>query len=238
MNAPQSLIPTRVACDGWLISINAKLLAVAYLIAINFAAREAANSKAVAVKLGLKYILATIILVMSFAASAMAGPLEDARAAINKGGVARALRLLRPLAEKGNTEAQYWLGVFYLQGRGIAQDYTKAAEWYRKSAEHGNADALNDLGVLYFEGKGVHKDYVEAAKWFRRAANQGRAEAQQNLGACTAVAKACRRMMSTLTLSIERDLACRSQAAVVVKPCETLIKPRQHSYFSDNELMM
>ena len=133
-------------------------------------------------KLGLKYILATLILVMSIAASAMAGPLEDARTAINKEEYARALRLLRPLAEKGNAEAQYWLGVFYLHGRGVPQDHARAAEWYRKSAERGNADAQNDLGVLYSQGKGVHKDDIEAAKWFRRAADQGHAEAQQNLG--------------------------------------------------------
>jgi hypothetical protein len=42
--------------------------------------------------------------------------------------------------------------------------------------------------------------------------------------------------IETLTLSIERDFACRRQAAMVVKR-ETLIKPRQHP-FSNNELMM
>jgi hypothetical protein len=44
--------------------------------------------------------------------------------------------------------------------------------------------------------------------------------------------------VETLTLSIEPDLACHSQAAMVVKPGETPIKPRQHPYFSNNELMM
>ena len=44
--------------------------------------------------------------------------------------------------------------------------------------------------------------------------------------------------IETLTLSSERDLACHSQAAPVVRPCEALIKPRQHPYLCNNDLRM
>ena len=44
--------------------------------------------------------------------------------------------------------------------------------------------------------------------------------------------------IETLTLSIERDLAGHSQAASVVRPRETLIKPRHRLHFCNSELMM
>ena len=44
--------------------------------------------------------------------------------------------------------------------------------------------------------------------------------------------------VESLTLSIERDLACRSQVASVVRLRETLIKPRHRLHFWNSELMM
>ena len=34
------------------------------------------------------------------------------------------------------------LGVLYDNGRGVAQDYAKAREWYEKAADKGDADAM------------------------------------------------------------------------------------------------
>jgi TPR repeat protein len=82
-----------------------------------------------------------------------------------------------PLAELGDAEAQYNLGVMYDEGAGIDQDLVKAASWYRKAADQGFMDAQTNLGMMYYYGQGITRDHVEAANWFRRAASQGDQEA-------------------------------------------------------------
>ena len=70
----------------------------------------------------------------------------------------------------------------YENGRGVSQDYAKAAEWFRKSAEQGNADAQYNLGIMYGTGMGISQDYAKAVEWYRKSAEQGNADAQYNLG--------------------------------------------------------
>ncbi len=41
-------------------------------------------------------------------------------------------------SEQGNTEAQYWLGTYYFQGKGVPQNFVEALRWYRKAAEEGD----------------------------------------------------------------------------------------------------
>ena len=86
------------------------------------------------------------------------------------------------LANQGNAQAQYNIGVMYVQGKGVRQDYQKAVEWYTKAANQGNAHAQYNLGVMYDEGKGVRQDYQKAVEWFTKAANQGFATAQYASG--------------------------------------------------------
>jgi TPR repeat protein len=82
-----------------------------------------------------------------------------------------------PLAELGDVEAQYNLGVMYDEGAGVEQDLACAAGWYRKAAERGFVDAQTNLGVMYYHGQGVPRDHQEALRWFRLAAEQGDQEA-------------------------------------------------------------
>ena len=86
-----------------------------------------------------------------------------------------------PLAELGDVEAQFNLGVMYDEGAGVEQDLAVAAEWYRKAAEQGFVDAQTNLGILYFHGLGLERDHNEAARWFQQAADQGDQEAQEYL---------------------------------------------------------
>ncbi|WP_295698474.1 tetratricopeptide repeat protein, partial [uncultured Neisseria sp.] len=85
-------------------------------------------------------------------------------------------------AEQGNAQAQLNLGLMYVNGQGVRQDYTQAAQWYRRAAEQGVAQAQYALGVMYENGQGVHQDYTQAVQWYRRAAEQGDANAQYTLG--------------------------------------------------------
>jgi uncharacterized protein len=111
-----------------------------------------------------------------------ADPLEDWQAAYKRGDYATALKLLRPLAEQGNANAQSNLAWMYEQGHGVPQDFKEAMKWYRSAAEQGFRAAQYNLGVMYSEGRGTPSDFREALKWYRRAATQGDAKAQYNLG--------------------------------------------------------
>jgi hypothetical protein len=89
------------------------------------------------------------------------------------GDYATALRLLRPLAERGNRQAQYNLAVMYANGRGVPRDEAEANRWYRKAAEQGDASAQSLVGSAYLFGRGAPKDFVQAYLWLSLAAQGG-----------------------------------------------------------------
>lgn len=77
-----------------------------------------------------------------------------------------ALKEWRPLAEAGDPDAQYQLGIMYYRGEGVMQDYREAADWYQGAAEQGDTEAQLNLGLMYAQGLGVKQDYVQAYRWF------------------------------------------------------------------------
>jgi hypothetical protein len=85
-------------------------------------------------------------------------------------------------AKRGDEAAEYFVGKAYFQGKGVDQDYGKAAEFFRCAAEQGNAPAQNDLGVMFESGLGVEQNLPEAFTWFTRSAEQGDPNGQCNLG--------------------------------------------------------
>jgi len=110
-----------------------------------------------------------------------AGRFEDAEAAVNIGDYVTALRLLGTLVDQDNTYAERLLGIMYIKGRGVPQDYALGMRWMRIAANKGLADAQNEVGILYQRGWGVERNEAEAVKWFRLAADQGLVIAQNNL---------------------------------------------------------
>jgi len=87
---------------------------------------------------------------------------------------ATALKIWRPLAEKGYAKAQYYLGIMYNYGDGVLKDYKEAVKWYRKAANQGDAFAQTNLGVMYAKGRGVLKDKVQAHMWYNLATISGK----------------------------------------------------------------
>jgi TPR repeat protein len=80
----------------------------------------------------------------------------------------------KALAEKGNIQAQYTLGVMYSYGVGIKRrDLKEGLRWDRKSADQGGAYAPYRLGLMYANGVRVSKSHKEAVKWYRKSAEQG-----------------------------------------------------------------
>jgi hypothetical protein len=81
-----------------------------------------------------------------------------------------AVGIWRPLAEKGNAEAETLLAASYWSGEGVGRDHHEAAKWYQKAAMQGYARAQNDLGFMYGFGEGVPpRDDVQAYKWISLA---------------------------------------------------------------------
>ena len=96
-------------------------------------------------------------------------------AAATRGDYPTAIKILRPLAEAGNTDAQYNLGAMYDCSNclGMPTDHDQAISLFHKSAEAGNATAQFKLGDIYGSGRGVPQNCTEAAKWYRRLVEQG-----------------------------------------------------------------
>ena len=104
---------------------------------------------------------------------AKAGQLEDGEAAYFKHEYAEAIRLLRPLADKGDVTAENRLAsIYFWGGHGVRPDPAQATLWYRKAADQGNALAQAHLGLSYEHGYGVPKDPVMACMWLDLAVSR------------------------------------------------------------------
>ncbi len=66
----------------------------------------------------MRHAIIAVLLLAALAGPAVAGPFEDALAARERGDYATALREFRVLAEQGDADAQYNLGLMYTRGRG------------------------------------------------------------------------------------------------------------------------
>jgi TPR repeat protein len=91
------------------------------------------------------------------------------------------VKLFLRAAEQGSAEGQAGLGYCYGSGRGVKQDYGRAATWFVKAADQDEAAAQSNLGFLYEHGLGVKLDYIEAYKWLALAAGHGDSPSQQEL---------------------------------------------------------
>ncbi|MFZ4764406.1 MAG: tetratricopeptide repeat protein [Roseimicrobium sp.] len=91
---------------------------------------------------------------------------------------------LEQLAERGNSDAQFELGIRYLGGEGLPKNEKKAVEWLQKAAEQHSLPAMNALGTLSEEGIGLPKNEKAAVEWYEKAAKYGFPLAQQNLAEC------------------------------------------------------
>ena len=72
-------------------------------------------------------------------------------------------------ASGGDSLSQFDLGVRYLRGDGVQQDYAKAYEWFKKAADQGHPRAKYNIGSLHLNGWGVPRDASQAIGWYKRA---------------------------------------------------------------------
>jgi uncharacterized protein len=99
-----------------------------------------------------------------------ADPLASANAAYARGDYLRVVKLLTPLAFRGNAHAQALLGFMFENGYGAPQVYDTAADLYCQAAIRGNPFGQAMLGLMYDKGHGVPQDFILAYKWLSLAA--------------------------------------------------------------------
>ncbi len=73
---------------------------------------------------------------------------------------------LKLAAEKGHAQAQYQVGMHYVNGKDTEQDDAKALQWLQKSAAQGYRPAQSYLAWMAMLGLGTHQDLNEAIHWF------------------------------------------------------------------------
>ncbi len=85
----------------------------------------------------------------------------------------KSLQALQKLAEAGDTDAQWQMGVRYHDGQGVPQDDAQAVRWFQLAADRGNVAAQGALGAYYWRGRGVPADLLKAYFWSALAMAQG-----------------------------------------------------------------
>lgn len=107
---------------------------------------------------------------------------NDGIVAYLMGDYPRAFTTMQSLAETADHGyAQYYLGVMYAKGQGVAQDYDEAGHWLREAAEKGIPQAQYHLAELYMNGQGVPRDYEFAYIWYTVATAHGHDKSEQGI---------------------------------------------------------
>jgi TPR repeat protein len=96
-----------------------------------------------------------------------------------------ARKMWKPLAQNGDCDSQYALGLLYFNGLSVRKNRSTALEWWGRAAEQAQPQALNSLGVVYShqrvpyttldckKGCGEPKSLITAYKWFGLAKEYG-----------------------------------------------------------------
>lgn len=83
----------------------------------------------------------------------------------------KAVALFRKAAEKKDADGEYYMGVAYLGGLGVAKDEAQAATWFKRSADRGHAVAQYWFGEMTAKGRGgLTADWKAALPYFEKAA--------------------------------------------------------------------
>lgn len=76
--------------------------------------------------------------------------------------LAAAVSACQSIAQSGDRQAQFELGLLHYQGVVIAHDLTQALYWFEQASLKGHAEAQYYLGLMFFRGEGVPVNYVQA----------------------------------------------------------------------------
>ncbi len=126
--------------------------------------REGAPVRAACLRLILVLLLST-----AAASSALADAFAQGQRAYARQNYQLAAQIFLPLAEQWDPRAQTYIGVMYLRGKGVPQNFLVAAYWLHLAAGAGYPEAQYFLGLMYDKGQGVVQDFVLAHAWLNLA---------------------------------------------------------------------
>lgn len=89
---------------------------------------------------------------------------------------------LKEAAKDNHLQSQYMLGLTYLLGKNIEQNFEQAHFWFKKAAESGHIKSQHQLGLMFLDGDVLEQDIEQAKHWLAKAAEQGNVHSQLNLG--------------------------------------------------------
>jgi hypothetical protein len=130
------------------------------------------------VAMALGYLLAPVILrhwsgSVAQATTQAVAPAVSAQNVSGRGIDKDSAEALRKLADAGDADAQWRMGVRYHTGAGVPQDDKQAVQWFLRAAEQGHITAQATLGAYYWAGRGVPQDLSRAYFWSALALAQG-----------------------------------------------------------------
>lgn len=123
-----------------------------------------------------------LLLALILATPAASAGVREGLDAADRGDYVTAFAEYLSAAEGGDAIAQALVGAGYAEGRGVVQNFERAAYWYELAAKQGHRVAQYNLALLYQSGKGVKADPAKAIQWTVAAAMRGLPEAQTSLG--------------------------------------------------------
>ena len=88
----------------------------------------------------------------------------------------------KPLADKGDERAQYYVAYMYLNGLGVIQNTQNGVDYLNRSKDQEYEKALSLLGYLHSIGKFVELDKKKALDFYLKAAELEDNDALLNLG--------------------------------------------------------
>jgi uncharacterized protein len=128
------------------------------------------------------YVVAAFLLTLP-SVPVLAGPDEDmmilANAAYDEEEYQDAFDIWKPLADKGNMQAQMELAHAFEHCNCVAKGDDLAVDYYYMAGKKGNLAAIRQIGYIFRYKK---RDKAEAAKFYKTAADLGDAESQIELG--------------------------------------------------------
>jgi hypothetical protein len=92
-----------------------------------------------------------------------------------------AFKWFRVSAQKGLSDAKFYLGLMYYDGKAVARNYSNAFYLFLSAAKQGQNKAQFILGNMYISGQGVQQNYIKAYAWTSIAYKNGDNRARQNL---------------------------------------------------------
>jgi len=125
-------------------------------------------------------VLALFLILL--AAPVIAGDFQKGWKAYSSTDYATALTEWQALADAGDADACYGMGLLYGNGFGVDLNDDLALKYYLTAAEKGHAEAQYSLGIMHQNGWGVPVNEEEGMKWYALAADQGVVGAHLALG--------------------------------------------------------